>query len=380
MARRGLDALEQRTRYEPQEVEPRVLARWLEAGYFHPEPEGTAADNYSIAIPPPNVTGALHMGHALNAAVQDVLIRFNRMNGRRTKWIFGTDHAGIATQAQVEKLLAEEGTSRTELGREEFDRRVWEWRERYGRTIVEQFQRLGASCDYEDERFTLDVGYVEAVQKVFVDLYEKGLIYRDNYMVNWDPGTQSAISDLEVEDREVSDTLYYIEYPLEDGGSVTVATVRPETMLADTAVAVNPDDERYRDLVGEHCVLPLVGRRLPVIADEHVDPEFGTGALKITPGHDPNDFEIGRAHGLDEIVVIGEDGRMTAEAGERFEGLAVVEAGAAVVDAVRAEGRVRSEEPYVHSVPFSHRSGARIEPLISLQWFMRMDELARPAI
>ena len=218
MARQGLDALEQRTRYDPQEVEPRVLARWLEAGYFHPEPEGTAAENYSIAIPPPNVTGALHMGHALNAAVQDVLIRYNRMNGRRTKWIFGTDHAGIATQAQVEKLLAAEGTSRTELGREEFERRVWEWRERYGRTIVEQFQRLGASCDYEDERFTLDEGYVEAVQKVFVDLYEKGLIYRDNYMVNWDPGTQSAISDLEVEDREVTDTLYYIEYPLEDGG------------------------------------------------------------------------------------------------------------------------------------------------------------------
>jgi valyl-tRNA synthetase len=379
MARRELDALEDRTRYDPQEVEPRVLARWLEAGYFHQEPDGSAAENYSIAVPPPNVTGALHMGHALNAAVQDVLIRFNRMNGRRTKWIFGTDHAGIATQAQVEKQLAAEGTSRTELGREEFERRVWEWREKYGRTIVEQFQRLGASADYEDERFTLDEGYVEAVQKVFVDLYEKGFIYRDNYMVNWDPGTQSAISDLEVEDREVTDTLYYIEYPLEDGGSVTVATVRPETMLADTAVAVHPGDERYRDIVGRVAILPLVGRRLPVIADEYVKPEFGTGALKITPGHDPNDFEIGRRHGVEEVTVIGEDGRMTEAAG-RFAGMTVEEASRAVVEALEQEGRIVKQEPYTHTVPFSHRSGERIEPLISLQWFMRMDELAAPAI
>jgi valyl-tRNA synthetase len=379
VARQGLHALEQRTRYDPQEVEPRVLARWLEAGYFHPEPEGTAAESYSIAIPPPNVTGALHMGHALNAAVQDVLIRFNRMNGRHTKWIFGTDHAGIATQAQVEKLLVSEGTSRTELGREEFERRVWEWRERYRRTIVEQFQRLGASCDYEDERFTLDAGYVEAVQKVFVDLYDRGLIYRDNYMVNWDPGTQSAISDLEVEDREVTDTLYYVEYPLEDGGSVTVATVRPETMLADTAVAVNPEDERYRDIVDKTAILPLVGRRLPVIAEEYVKPEFGTGALKITPGHDPNDFEIGRRHGLEEITVIGEDGLMTDDAG-RFGELTVDEAQRAVVEALEQEGRIVKQEPYTHTVPFSHRSGQRIEPLISLQWFMRMDELAAPAI
>jgi valyl-tRNA synthetase len=380
VARRSLEALENRTRYDPQEVEPRVLARWLEAGYFHPEPEGTAAENYSIAIPPPNVTGALHMGHALNASVQDVLIRYHRMNGRRTKWIFGTDHAGIATQAQVERQLAAEGTSRTELGREEFDRRVWEWRARYGRTIVEQFQRLGASCDYGDERFTLDERYAAAVQKVFVDLYEKGLVYRDNYMVNWDPGTGSAISDLEVEDREVTDTLYYIDYPLEDGsGALTVATVRPETMLADTAVAVHPEDERYGDVVGKVAILPLVGRRLPVIADEYVKPEFGTGALKITPGHDPNDFEIGRRHGLEEVTVIGEDGRMTEAAG-RFAGLTVDEAQQAVTDALAHGGRIVKEEPYPHTVPFSHRSGERIEPLISLQWFMRMDELAAPAI
>ena len=380
MPRRDLKDLEDRTRYDPREVEPRVLREWLDAGHFHAEPQGTAQDNYSIAIPPPNVTGALHMGHALNGAIQDVLVRFNRMHGRGTKWIFGTDHAGIATQAQVEKQLASEGTSKEELGREEFERRVWQWREQYGRTIVEQFQRLGASADYGDERFTLDESYVAAVMKVFVALYDKGYIYRDNYMVNWDPGTGSAISDLEVEDREVTDTLYYIDYPLEGGeGVVTVATVRPETMLADTAVAANPDDDRYRDLIGRHAVLPLVGRRLPVIADDYVKPEFGTGALKITPGHDPNDFDIGRRHGLEEVSVIGEDGRMTEAAG-RFAGLTVDDAREAVVHALEEEGLIRKREPYLHTVPFSHRSGERIEPLISLQWFMRMDELARPAI
>ena len=255
------------------------------------------------------------MGHALNCAVQDGLIRYNRMLGRRTRWTLGTDHAGIATQRQVEKLLATEGTSREELGREAFIERVWQWREQYGGTIIGQFKRLGASLDYEEERFTLDHGYVRAVMKVFVDLHAKGLIYRDNYMVNWDPGLRSAISDLEVEDREVTDTLYYVDYPLASGGgSITVATVRPETMLADTAIAVHPDDERYTRLVGETAILPLVGRRLRMIADPYVKPEFGTGALKITPGHDPNDFEIGRAHGLDELVVIGEDGRMNENA------------------------------------------------------------------
>jgi valyl-tRNA synthetase len=373
--------LEDTTRYEPSEVEGRILGRWLDGGYFHPEAKGSPDDNFSIAIPPPNVTGALHMGHALNGTVQDVLTRLNRMRGRNALWALGTDHAGIATQAVVERELRAEGKSRRELGREAFVERVWEWRERYGSQIVEQYKRLGASCDYERERFTLDDAYVRAVYRVFAALYEKGLIYRDNYIVNWDPGTHSAISDLEVTNREVEDILYCIDYPLEDSEQVvTVATVRPETMLADTAVAVNPEDDRYRELVGRHCVLPLVGRRLPVIADDHVDPEFGTGALKITPGHDPNDFEIGRSHGLEEIVVIGEDGRMAEEAGERFEGLTVEEANGAVVEALRQQGRLRSEEPYTHSVPFSERSGERIEPLISLQWFMRMDDLARPAI
>jgi valyl-tRNA synthetase len=373
--------LEATTRYDPSEVEGRILGRWLQGGYFHPPAEGTANDNFSVAIPPPNVTGALHMGHALNGTIQDALVRLNRMRGRNTLWALGTDHASIAVHAVLEKELRVEGTSRHELGREAFLERAWAWKEKYGSQIVEQLKRLGASCDYERERFTLDEGYVRAVYHVFVRLYEKGYIYRDNYMVNWDVGSRSVISDLEVENREVEDTLYAIDYPVEGTDSVlTVATVRPETMLADTAVAVNPTDERYRALIGRHCILPLVGRRLPVIADEYVDPEFATGALKVTPGHDPNDFEIGRAHGLDEVTVIGEDGRMTADAGEGFAGLTVEEAREAVLAALREQGLIRGEEPYVHSVPYSHRSGERIEPLISLQWFCRMDELAKPAI
>ncbi len=374
--------LQERTRFEPAEVEPRIRERWLASGLVHPEAEGTAAENYSIAVPPPNVTGVLHMGHALNGSIQDALIRTNRMRGRRAKWILGTDHAGIATQRQVEKRLIEEGTSREELGRDAFIARVWEWREEHGGQIIEQFKRLGATLDYDDERFTMDERYVQAVLKVFVELYEQGLIYRDYYMVNWDPVLQSAISDLEVEEHEGEvDTLYSIAYPLASGeGELVVATVRPETMLADTAVAVHPGDERYAHLVGQEAILPLVGRRLPIIADEYVKTDFGTGALKITPGHDPNDFEIGRRHGLAEIGVIGEDGLMTADAGEPYAGLTVAAAQERVVADLEAEGLIRGREEYVHAVPFSQRSGARVEPLISLQWFMRMDELAAPAI
>jgi valyl-tRNA synthetase len=372
--------LGQRTRYQPADVEPRVFAHWRQAGIFHPDPAGHPSDNYSIAVPPPNVTGSLHIGHALNAAIQDLCIRVARMRGRRSKWIFGTDHAGIATQRQVEKQLEAEGTSREEIGREAFIERVWEWRRHHGSTIREQFQALGASLDYDDERFTMDDEYVRAVTLVFVLLYEKGLIYRDNYLVNWDPGLRTAISDLEVEQRTVEDTLYSIDYPLESGsGSVTVATVRPETMLADTAVAVNPSDDRYSRLIGEAAMLPLVGRRLPIIADDHVDPEFGTGALKITPGHDPTDFEIGRRHGLPEVTVIGEDGRITENAPEPFAGMEVDDARAAVVAALRERGLVSGTQPYVHEVPHSHRSGRRIEPLISLQWFCDMEQLAPPA-
>jgi valyl-tRNA synthetase len=376
-----LKSLEERTRYEPAEVESRVFARWEESGIFHPEPEGDTSENFSIAVPPPNVTGALHMGHALNGSIQDLLIRVARMRGRRAKWIFGTDHAGIATQVKVEQALAEEGKTKEDLGREAFEERVWEWRREHGSTITEQFKRLGASLDYEDERFTMDPAYAKAVAQVFVELFRKGLVYRDNYLVNWDPGTRSAISDLEVEQRRTDDTLYHVDYPLESGsGSITIATVRPETMLADTAIAVNPDDERYTRLVGETAILPLVGRRLPIIADEYVKTDFGTGALKITPGHDPNDFEIGRAHGLDTVSVIGEDGRMTEAAGERFAGLTTDDAQREVVAALRQEGLLSGTQPYSHDVPHSHRSGMRIEPLISLQWFCDMEKLAGPAI
>jgi valyl-tRNA synthetase len=373
--------LEAKTRYDPSEVEPRIAEVWLDSGLGHAEAAGDPSENYSIAIPLPNVTGVLHMGHALNNSIQDCLIRYHRMRGQRAKWILGTDHAGIATQIQVERALVREGSSREQLGREAFVERVWSWREEYGGQIIEQLKRLGASLDYEDERFTLDEGYARAVRKVFVELYEKGYIYRDRYMVNWDPGNRSAISDLEVEDREVTDTLYYIDYPLAEGsGAITVATVRPETMLADTAIAVHPHDDRYARLVGEKAILPLVGRKLKIIADEYVKPDFGTGALKITPGHDPNDFEIGRRHGLAQVSVIGEDSLITDEAPERFRGLTVEQARDAVVAELREQGLVARTEPYTHEVPFSQRSGERIEPLISLQWFMRMDELAAPAI
>src|SRR5215208_3573565 len=381
MADDRLNTLEQRTRYEPSDVEPRVFERWEQAGIFHPRPEGTPDENFSIAVPPPNVTGNLHMGHALNASIQDLKIRVARMRGQRSKWIYGKDHAGIATQRVVEKQLQADGSSREEIGREAFVERVWEWVQEYGDNITRQFRELGTSLDYEDERFTMDDDYVRAITKVFVHLYEKGLVYRDNYMVNWDPGLRTAISDLEVEQRTVEDTLYMIDYPLESGsGSVTVATVRPETMLADTAIAVNPSDERYSRLIGEAAVLPLVGRRVSIIADDYVDPEFGTGALKITPGHDQSDFEIGRRHGLEEITVIGEDGCITDAAPERFRGMEVDEALNAVVAALRERGLISGTQPYVHDVPHSHRSGRRVEPLISLQWFCDMDKLAQPAI
>ena len=368
-------------RYDPTEAEPRWVARWLDSGVLTPDP-AAGGDPFTIAIPPPNVTGALHMGHALNNTIQDVLIRSRRMAGENVKWICGTDHAGIATQAVVEKALAaEQGVSRHDLGREAFLERVWEWREEYGGTIISQLKRLGATLDYEGERFTMDEAYAQAVQRVFVDLYEKGYVYRDNYMVNWDPGLRSAISDLEVEEREVTDTLVEIAYPLTGGdGELVVATVRPETMLGDAAVAVNPNDDRYRDLIGRTCTLPLVGRELPIIADEYVDLEFGTGALKVTPAHDQNDFELGVRHGLEVISVIGENGAMTDAVPEPYRGLSAADCQRAVIDDLRKDGVLRGETPYTHNVPFSHRSGARVEPLISLQWFADMTKLAQPAM
>ncbi|WP_210492402.1 valine--tRNA ligase [Patulibacter sp. SYSU D01012] len=372
------------SRPESAPSEEEVFARWESAGVFSSRVDDPEAESFSIAIPPPNVTGALHMGHALNGSIQDALIRLNRMRGKNVRWTVGTDHAGIATQTKVEQALVAEGTSREAVGREAFVARTQEWRQQYGGTIIGQFRRLGCSADYAHERFTMDEGYVRAVLQVFVALYEQGLIYRDTYLVNWDPGSRSAISDLEVEDREETDTLYSVAYPLTepvgDLTEVVVATVRPETMLGDVAVAVNPQDERFAHLIGRTVTLPFVGRELPIIGDDYVKTDFGTGCLKITPAHDPNDFEIGHRHGLEQLNVIGEDGRITGGHAPQFEGLTAAEAREAIVAALREQGALRGEEPYTHTVPFSQRSGQRIEPLISLQWFMRMDELAQPAI
>jgi len=370
--------LEETTRFAPAEVEARWMASWLEGHLFHAEVDASRAP-YSIVIPPPNITGNLHMGHALNGTIQDVMIRYRRMRGDNACWLLGTDHAGIATQNVVEKQLAREGLTKEDLGREEFERRVWAWREEYGGTIIQQLKRLGCACDYERERFTFDEGYVRAVNKVFVALYDKGYIYKDSYLVNWCPRCGTAISDLEVAHVEEQGKLYHVRYELEGGGSVTIATTRPETMLGDTAVAVNPGDGRYAGIVGRVAILPLLGRRLPVITDERVEVEFGTGALKITPAHDITDFEIGRDHGLDSVQAIGPDGRIT-EAGGPYAGLGVDEARARVIADLLAQGALEKADDFPHSVATCDRCGTRIEPLISLQWFMRMDELKRPAM
>jgi len=365
------------TRFDPGPVESHWMARWLDAHLFHAEPD-PSRPAYSIVIPPPNITGNLHMGHALNGAVQDVLTRYHRMLGDNACWLLGTDHASIATQNVVEKQLRAQGRSKEDVGREEFVRLVWAWREQYGSTIVGQLKRLGCACDYERERFTLDQQYVRAVVKVFVALHAKGYIYKDHYIVNWCPRCGTAISDLEVEHVEETGHLYHVRYALQGGGAITIATTRPETMLGDTAVAVNPADERYRDVVGATALLPLVGRELPIVADERVDPQFGTGALKITPAHDLTDFDIGRDHGLTTIQAIGPDGRITEQGGP-YAGLGVDEARERVVADLRAADVLEKVEDYTHSVATCQRCHTHIEPLISLQWFMRMDELKAPA-
>jgi valyl-tRNA synthetase len=367
------------TRYNPEGVEERWQRTWEAEGLYNAEPDAPG-EPYCIALPPPNVTGELHMGHALNASIQDLLIRWHRMRGFNVLWQPGYDHAGIATQNVIERELAKEGLSRHDIGREEFLRRTWEWLERYGGIIMGQLRRLGASLDYRRERMTMDEGYVRAVLRWFVHLYEKGYLYRANRIVNWCPVCESAISDLEVNHIEEDDTLSWIRYPLADGsGHLTIATVRPPTMLADTAVAVNPNDERYRDLIGKEAVVPIVERRVPIVADERVEMDFGTGALKITPGHDPMDFEIGKDHGLEELTVIGLDGRMNEQAGE-FAGLTQEEANKRIVERLREQGLLEKQEPYRHSVGHCDRSGNRIEPLITLQWWCDMDQLAAPAI
>jgi len=365
--------------YNPHEVEEKLYAWWETGKFFHAEvePEKTP---FCIVMPPPNVTGELHMGHALNNTLQDVLIRWRRMQGYNTLWVPGTDHAGIATQARVEEQLAREGLSKYDVGREEFLRRTWEWKHKYGTQITRQLRRLGASCDWDRERFTMDEGCSAAVREVFVRLYERGLIYRGYYIVNWCPRCHTTISDIEVEHQETRGQLYYIRYPLKDReGHVVIATTRPETMLGDTAVAVNPGDERYRHLVGLAAVLPLVGRELPIVADPYVDPAFGTGVLKVTPAHDPNDFEIGMRHNLPQVKVIGPDGRMTEEAG-RYQGLDRWACRREVVRDLEAQGYLVRIEELQHAVGHCYRCHTVIEPTLSRQWFVRMQPLAAPAI
>jgi valyl-tRNA synthetase len=365
--------------YKPEGVEERWQRIWEKERLYHAEPDAPG-EPYAIALPPPNVTRELHMGHALNASTQDVLIRYHRMRGFNALWQPGYDHASISVETVMTRELAKEGLTRNDLGRDAYLERTWEWLRHYGGVIMGQLRKLGASLDYERERFTMDDDYVRAVMRFFVHLYGKGYIYRGNRIINWCPVCETSISDLEVEHKDVDDTLYTVRYPLADGSShIAIATVRAPTILADVAVAVHPDDERYRDLVGKEAIVPIVERRVPIIADERVEPEFGTGAVKITPGHDPVDFEIGRDHGLPEPMVIGLDGKMNEEAGE-FAGLTQEEANDQIVSRLREAGLLEGAEPYRHAVGHCSRTKNRVEPLISLQWFCDMSELARPAI
>ncbi len=368
------------TLYTPDGVEQRWQETWESEGLYAADVDPTRTP-YVDAHPPPNVTGELHIGHALQLAMGDVMCRMKRMQGYNVLFQPGYDHAGISTQAAVEKFLAREGRpTRQEMGREAFVALVWEWLHEYGGKIMTQFRRIGASLDYRRERFTMDPEYSRAVIRFFVHLYEKGWIYRDNRIINWCPFHHTSLSDLELIHADVDDALTTIKYPLADGsGAIAIATVRPATILADVAVAVHPDDERYKDLVGKEAIVPFVERRVPIIADERVEPEFGTGALKITPGHDPTDFAIGRDHGLPEPSVIGPDGRMNAHAGE-LDGLTQEEAAQRILDWARERDLLVSREHYRHSVALCERCESRIEPLISLQWWCSMEELKKPAI
>jgi valyl-tRNA synthetase len=368
------------TTYQPHEAEAKWYKYWMENRFFE---AGRRPDKerFTIVIPPPNVTGMLHIGHALDFTLQDILIRTKRMQGYDTLWLPGTDHAGIATQTKVEQKLREEsGLTRYDLGREKFLEQVWAWKEHYANTIRGQWAKLGLSLDYTRERFTLDEGLSRAVREVFVRLYEKGLIYRGKYIINWDPAARTALSDIEVEYKEVKGHLYHLRYPLKDGSaSITVATTRPETMLGDTAVAVHPDDPRYKHLIGKTLILPIVGREIPIIGDEYVDPEFGSGAVKITPAHDPNDFEVGKRHNLPQVLVMDESGRMNENAG-KYQGMDRFECRKQLVKDLEEQGVLIKIEEHVHQVGHSDRTGVVIEPYLSTQWFVRMEPLAKAAI
>jgi valyl-tRNA synthetase len=368
--------------FDPEAAERKWYEFWEREGYFRPE-INPGGEPFCIVIPPPNVTGQLHMGHALNATIQDVIIRWKRMQGFRALWVPGMDHAGIATQNVVERQLATDGTDRHAMGREKFIERVWQWKEEYGGRIINQLRKVGASCDWSRERFTMDAGLSRAVREVFVKLHEEGLIYRDTRLINWCPRCLTALSDLEVEHEELSGTLTYMRYPMADGkGSITVATTRPETMLGDTGVAVNPNDERYAHHIGREIELPLTGRKIPVVADAEVDPAFGTGAVKVTPAHDFNDEAIAKRQSpaLQSIVVIGEDGRMTAKAGQRYAGLDRYEARRKVTEDLQAQGLIEKVDTHQHSVGHCYRCKTVVEPYGTPQWFVRIQPLADEAI
>ncbi|MEQ8506014.1 MAG: valine--tRNA ligase [Rhodospirillales bacterium] len=371
--------------YHPEEMETRRYQEWEESGAFAPgtgSGEGANGQPYTIVIPPPNVTGSLHMGHALNNTLQDILIRYRRMKGDQALWQPGTDHAGIATQMVVERMLEAEGIKRTDMGRDKFVERVWEWKAESGGTITKQLRRMGASCDWSRERFTMDEGLSKAVVKVFVELHKKGLIYRDKRLVNWDPKLHTAISDLEVEQRETKGKMWYFKYPIEgrDGEFITVGTTRPETMLGDTGVAVHPDDERYTDLVGKNVVLPIVGRKIPIVADHYADPEKGSGAVKITPGHDFNDFEVGKRAGLEVINILDENAHLNETVPEKYRGMERFKARDAILAEMEGLGLLDRVEDNAMTVPHGDRSGVVIEPWLMDQWFVDAKTLAQPAI
>ncbi len=366
-------------KYDPRAVEEGRYQTWLDEDLFKPSGD-KKAHPYSIVIPPPNVTGKLHLGHAWDTSIQDTLIRFKRMQGYDTLYLPGMDHAGIATQAKVEEKLRKQGQDRHQLGREKFIKQVWDWKDEYASIIKSQWGKMGLSLDYSRERFTLDDGLSKAVRKVFVKLYEEGLIYRGQYIINWDPKLETALSDIEVIHKDDNGAFYHINYPLADGtGSVEIATTRPETMFGDTAVAVAPGDERYKDLVGKELILPLVGRHIPVIEDQHVDPDFGTGLVKITPAHDPNDFLVGNRHNLQRINVMNDDGTMNEQAG-KYAGMDRFDCRKALVEDLKNEGYLLKIEPIVHSVGHSERSGVQIEPRLSTQWFVKMKPLANKVL
>ena len=364
--------------YQPQQIETHWYQTWESRGYFKPSGEGEA---YSIMIPPPNVTGSLHMGHGFQEAIMDGLVRYNRMKGCNTLWQVGTDHAGIATQMVVERQLDVKGISRHDLGREKFIEKVWEWKEESGGKITQQLRRLGASPDWSRERFTMDDGFYKAVQEVFIRLHKEGLIYRGKRLVNWDPKLHTAISDLEVISEEEDGSLWHFNYPLADGsGHLTVATTRPETMLGDTAVAVHPDDERYQQLIGKTIKLPLTEREIPIIADDYVDREFGTGCVKITPAHDFNDYEMGQRHNLDMINIFDDNANLNGNAPEKYRGLERFEARKQVVADLDALGLLGKIDPHKLKVPRGDRSGVVIEPYLTNQWYVSTQPLADKAI